>query len=94
MTVNGSWANEEAIVNGKAPEIAFEIESVDKIKSIEVLRNSKVIKSINADAGYHQKGSFTDVDYSSSMDSQYYYLRIIQENDHIGWSSPVWVKNA
>lgn len=94
MTVNGSWANEEATIHGKAPEITFEIESVVKIKSIEVLRNSKVIKSINADSGYHQKGSFMDVDYASSLDSQYYYLRIIQENDHIGWSSPVWVKNA
>ena len=94
MTVNGSWANEEAVLNGEVPKIEFEIESTDKIKSIELLRNSVVIERIKADVNYHFKGSTKNEGYSPSNGSQYYYLRIIQDNDHIGWSSTVWVRHA
>lgn len=91
MTVNGSWANDEVKNNGKSPEIEFEIEAVDKIKSIEILRNSKVIKGIQPGSGLNQKGNFTDNDFPISSGILYYYLRVTQENEHIGWSSPVWV---
>jgi len=91
MTINGSWANEEAKIMETAPEINFEIEAVDKIKSIEILRNSKVIKSISVGDRLKQQGSYTDTDFPTSSKVLYYYLRVIQENEHIGWSSPVWL---
>jgi hypothetical protein len=91
LTVNGSWANDQAKILGSTPEIQFEVEAVNKIRSLELLRNSKVIKSIKVDGSLKQNGTFTDVDYASSSDVLYYYLRVIQENKHIGWSSPVWV---
>ena len=94
MTVNGRWANEEGTKQESAPEIQFEVEAVDNIKSIEILRNSKVIKSIKVEGTLKQTGSFTDVEFASSSNVLYYYLRVIQENNHIGWSSPVWVNKS
>lgn len=94
MTVNGAWGNEEANTNGKAPEIEFEIKTVDRIKSIELLRNSKVIQRIKASESFTQKGTITDSEHKSSYSVLYYYLRVIQENDHIGWTSPVWVRTT
>lgn len=91
MTINGAWADEEATIIENAPEIQYEIESVDRLKSIEILRNSKVIKRITPSAGLSQKGSFTDHQTEMNSGVLYYYVRAIQENDHIGWSSPVWV---
>ncbi|MCK5701843.1 MAG: hypothetical protein KAI29_11850 [Cyclobacteriaceae bacterium] len=64
------------------------------IKSIEILRNSKVIKNIKPAPGLKQKGSFADNDIPISFKVLYYYVRVIQENGHIGWSSPVWVKTV
>ena len=93
MTVNGAWANTEAEITDSA-KIQYEIEAVEKIKSIEILRNSKVIKTIKPGTGLSQKGRFSDKDLSASSGILYYYVRVIQENDHIGWSSPVWVKNV
>lgn len=94
MTVNGRWANEEEKIQESAPEIQFEVEAVDNIKSIEILRNSKVIKRIKVEGALKQAGSFIDEEYASSSDILYYYLRVTQENDHIGWSSPVWVTKS
>jgi hypothetical protein len=94
MTINGRWANEEEKIQQSAPTIQFEVEAVDSIKSIEILRNSKMIKSIKVGGTLKQTGSFTDMEYASSSNILYYYLRVIQENNHIGWSSPVWVKTS
>ena len=91
MTVNGAWANDDGKNQGSAPEINFEIEAVDTIKSIEILRNSKVIASMVVNGTTNQKGSYTDDENRHTSDKLYYYVRVIQENNHIGWSSPVWV---
>ena len=74
--------------------IAFEIEAVDRIKSIELLRNSEVIQRIDAGTDLVQKGTFIDTSLDKTSKVLYYYLRVIQENDHIGWSSPVWVERG
>ena len=91
MTVNGAWGEEEAILNGKSPEIAFEIETVDKIRSIEILRNSKVIKRIKPSFDFKHMGTYVDNELVGLQGQTHYYMRVIQENNHIAWSSPVWV---
>ena len=91
MTINETWADEEVIISKKAPEITFEIEAVDRIKSIEILRNSKIIHNIDPGNTMISKGSFVDNDFNTGKEVLFYYVRIIQENGHIGWSSPIWV---
>ena len=90
LSVNGAWGNDVARYNGKAPEIAFEVETTDKIKALELLRNSEVIQQITPSSARAHKAVVTDENFDGT--AAYYYLRVIQENGHIGWSSPVWVE--
>ena len=70
-----------------------------KLKSVEIIRNGIVIKRFETDS-YHLDFSFDDLVplEKVAIDAKdgkppfaYYYLRVIQEDGHIAWSSPIWV---
>lgn len=87
----------QAIDSSSPPRLTFDIEAVDRIWRVDILRNSRVIHSIRPgdqrpeDAVTRFSAAFTDQEYSQEKDVRYYYVRVIQENEQIGWSSPVWV---
>ena len=70
-----------------------------KLKSIEIIRNGKVLHTFTSDT------YFLDFVYDdltplekvclNAKDKKppfvYYYLRVIQEDGHMAWSSPIWV---
>ncbi|WP_039358909.1 DUF3604 domain-containing protein [Candidatus Protochlamydia amoebophila] len=70
-----------------------------KLKTVEIIRNGKALKQYEPD-DYHFEFTFDDL---SSLEKicvdakdkkppfVYYYLRAIQEDGHIAWSSPIWV---
>ncbi len=70
-----------------------------KLKSVEIIRNGKVIKSFQPD-DYHLDftyDDFTNLD-KVCIDPKdkrtpfvFYYLRVIQDDGHMAWSSPIWV---
>lgn len=77
------------------------VAGTDKLKSVEIIRNGKVIKSFNPD-NYSLDFVFDDLvpmekvaiqskDNKKSPPFVYYYLRVIQEDGHMAWSSPIWV---
>ena len=37
-------------------------------------------------------GEWVDADFKNETGVLYYYVRAVQKNNHIGWSSPIWVK--
>ncbi|RDB31582.1 DUF3604 domain-containing protein [Candidatus Similichlamydia laticola] len=69
------------------------------LKSVEIIRNGTVLHKLDCPSGQ------TDLDFSLddrddlesiSLNHQnklfsYYYLRIVQEDNHAAWSSPIWV---
>lgn len=75
------------------------IAGTSSIESIEVIRNGVVIHTMHPDK--------TELDFSfddaeaihkvalpakgEALPFVYYYLRIVQKNGHIAWSSPIWV---
>ncbi len=58
-----------------------------KIDRIEVCRNNRFIYTQNP-AG--REAEFTFVDMDPPEGRSYYYVRVIQEDEEIAWSSPVW----
>lgn len=70
-----------------------------KLKSVEIIRNGEVVKSWAPD------GHVLDFEYDDmsplekvAIDAKdkkppfvFYYLRVIQEDGHMAWSSPIWV---
>jgi hypothetical protein len=76
----------------KKPVLSFSIKTVDQIESIDILRNSRVIKSIQPTEQTNElSGDFVDQAYQTEKDVLYYYVRVTQKNKHIGWSSPIWM---
>lgn len=69
------------------------------LKSVEIIRNGKVIKTFSS-KDYFLEFTFDDLTPLSkvAIDNKdkkppfvYYYLRVIQEDGHMAWSSPIWV---
>lgn len=66
------------------------------LKKVEVIRNGDVIHTFTPD-NYHFDYYYDDmVDLSKvtlkgSKPFAFYYLRVTQEDGHMGWSSPIWV---
>ena len=61
--------------------------AVNDIRKIEIIKNGKAVYTLNPDTR-DVDFTFTD-DASDSTD--YYYLRVEQVDDHIAWSSPIYV---
>jgi hypothetical protein len=72
------------------PELAVSVEGTGPIAQIEVIKNSKIVYSVNPQA---RKAHFTFRDDSYRGDDSYYYVRVIQMDKNMAWASPIWVKN-
>ncbi len=90
--VNGAWGGDTASGDNNPPAISIKVEAVQPIKSLEILRNSRVIKVLEPENTTKVfDGEYRDSQFKEEEEVLYYYLRVIQDNQHIAWSSPVWV---
>ncbi len=65
------------------------------IKNVEILRNSRVIASLDQAQGQMAfTGEFRDEAPAVDGEVLYYYLRVTQTNEHMAWSSPVWIRRS
>ena len=89
--INGVWGG-EVIKTKVAPRITFDVKAVDAISNIEILRNSKVVYSYQPKvASTSESGEWIDDHFNHEDGVLYYYARVIQRNNHIAWSSPIWI---
>ncbi len=78
--------------SNKKPKLTFAINAVNRIESVDILRNSKVIQTIKPGKSTQKlSGEYVDEDFQTEKHVLYYYVRITQKNKHIGWSSPIWL---
>lgn len=70
-----------------------------ELKTVEIIRNGKVLKTFKPE-GYSLDFTYDDMIpldkvAISSKDKKppfvYYYIRVVQEDGHMAWSSPIWV---
>lgn len=70
-----------------------------KLKSVEIIRNAKVLKSYKPDS-YSLDFTYDDMIplekiTISAKDKKppfvFYYIRVVQEDGHMAWSSPIWI---
>jgi hypothetical protein len=74
---------------GKAPRrIQVKVVGTGKLKEIDIIRNNEVIHS---HAGAGTDATFEYVDQAPPRAKDYYYLRVVQEDTEMAWSSPVWL---
>ena len=89
--VNGAWGGEIATA-GNAVKMTFRVDA-DDITRVEILRNSRVVHVHEPASGSHQAaGEWIDPNPNHDEGVLYYYARVTQKNNHLAWSSPVWVQ--
>ena len=59
------------------------------IRQIDIVKNNKFIHTRHPME--HQDLMFTFVDSEAAQGENYYYVRVLQADDQIAWSSPIWV---
>lgn len=79
--------------------ISGHVAGTDTIEKIDIIRNGQVIHSIKAD-DYHTDYSFDDLEPlekvvhnpgDKRLPFVYYYVRVTQKDQHMAWSSPIWI---
>jgi hypothetical protein len=90
--VNGVWGGEIAKADA-ALKMNFKVDAMDEITRVEILRNSRVVHTYEpASASRQAVGEWTDANPNHDEGVLYYYARVTQKNNHLAWSSPVWVQ--
>lgn len=67
----------------------LKILGTNPIRQIDIVRNNKFLHTRHP---LQKEQQFTFVDASPLPGESYYYVRVIQVDDQMAWSSPIWVK--
>lgn len=90
LRVNGRLMGEAIKTEaGRPRQIAIRVLARVPLKQVVIFKNGQIIQEKTAPLGHECKFEFEDS--KAEKPTDYYYLRAIQTNDQIAWSSPVWV---
>lgn len=90
FTVSGRPMGRELEVEaGAARAIAWRIVGTGPIKRVDVLRNNEVVRSWPGEGKDDLSGEYTRAE--RLRGTEWWYVRAIQEDTHLAWSSPVWL---
>ncbi|HJN65492.1 MAG TPA: hypothetical protein QF761_04765 [Pirellulales bacterium] len=82
----------------EAPEIEVFAQGPVPIRSVEIIGRSQILHTEGSQKEPLKKLShrfrWTDPDWAAQDAEQWYYVRVILQNDEIAWSSPIWVTPA
>ncbi len=74
--------------NGR-PQLRVKIVGTDRVKQVDLIRNNKFIYTL---APEKAAVDFTYLDQAPEPGESYYYVRVIQDDGNLAWSSPIWIK--
>jgi histidinol phosphatase-like PHP family hydrolase len=88
--INNHWMGEDIYVT-EAPEIEIDVFGTAPLHYVILIRDNKEILYLgkDRDEGYRVKKKY--VDNTVKKGKHWYYLRIIQEDGEMAWSSPIWI---
>jgi hypothetical protein len=78
----------EAFAAGAAPKLLVKVLGTSRIDRVEIIKDGKFVYRTEPEA---QSAEFTFVDQEPGSDESYYYVRVVQEDRNLAWSSPIWV---
>jgi hypothetical protein len=92
LKVNGTPMGSVTRSN-KIPELVINVSGQYPLEKVEILRNSVVIQKFDIeDSILEFQENYSDDNYKEETEVLYYYVRAVQKNNAIAWSSPVWVE--
>ncbi|MFH1851687.1 MAG: DUF3604 domain-containing protein [Candidatus Neomarinimicrobiota bacterium] len=90
LLIDGRWPGSD-FATTTPPEIQFEVVGSAPLKMVELVRNNQVLRVVGKDLHEGRGARSTFVDQDIPAGTNWYYLRVIQENNEMAWSSPIWV---
>ncbi len=89
------WMGEEW-ESAEAPKLDIYVRGAVPLRSVEIVGRSKTLFAAGSqEHPLNQtefRTSWTDPEWSQQTTEQWYYVRVVQADDEMAWSSPVWVK--
>jgi len=89
------WMGEEW-AQKDAPPLEIFVRGAAPIRSVEIIGRSRVLHAEGSvEKPLHAKEHrirWTDPEWDGQTAEQWYYVRVIQDDDEMAWSSPVWVR--
>ena len=90
--INGRRMGEIIPLDKRASKkIEISITGTDRLKLIEVIKNNKSLRKFSG-TGPSFAVSFSDN--SATVPNDFYYVRVEQQDNHMAWSSPIWIKSG
>lgn len=89
--INNRWMG-EVIQSDKPPEIFINVEGTARLHYVTLLRNNQPIVTFGRDIAEGHGVRMNYVDTTVIPGKHWYYLRVLQENGEMAWSSPIWVE--
>jgi hypothetical protein len=88
FNVCGKMMGDEIKGLDKKPDLYLRAIAANKISRVEIIKNGKVFYEKECGTNAEQ---VCMLDNSDQTEHMYYYAKVILENGHIGWTSPIWV---
>lgn len=78
----------DAFTSKSAPRFNVKVTGTSKIATVEIIKDGKFVFTTRPDSASAQ---FTFVDQNPGNAKSWYYVRVIQLDRNMAWSSPIWV---
>lgn len=89
FTADGHLMGEEYTAS-TSPNFHIEVIGSSHLWRVEIIRNGKMIYGISP-RKEEIEFDFTDEGFKRGRQQYYYYLRVLQEDEHMAWSSPIFI---
>jgi hypothetical protein len=83
------WLMGDSLDATAAPTLHVNVQGTGLIESIEIIKNGKFIYKTQPNA---DSAEFDFSDTAASPGQSWYYVRVIQDDRNLAWSSPIWVR--
>ncbi|NOZ22196.1 MAG: DUF3604 domain-containing protein [Planctomycetes bacterium] len=75
----------------RPPQVLVDVEGAGDLLRVDLIRNQEVILSA---PGNGPSKRLEHIDRWMPKGTSYYYVRVLQRNREVAWSSPIWVRNV
>lgn len=73
------------------PKLSARVAGTGKIRYVYLLRDNQIIHQHGGDFGVGDMVRFELIDEQAGPGTHWYYVRVVQEDGEMAWSSPIWV---
>jgi len=84
-----TWLMGDIIHSRTAPRLSVRVGGTGSIKRIDIVKNGRFVYNARPNAS---RATLEYVDRDFRAEEAWYYVRVLQEDGQLAWSSPIWVE--